>query len=252
MSLRVAAGCNGFVSSIQDDTGAILDAAFFAANCNTPPFLAAIARIDSIMTYSLFDIYDIHLYDDVEQWDEYFANFTDTISKPVIVSEFGGPNLNYEPYTESYHAGRVFEYIKKIDSLQILEAYFFKLVEGAANPAHAKSGLLDSASLAEKEAYFIFGSFQDCAAGQTELFGDMNQFELYPNPNNGSFNIKGATSSGTRSEGVITDVMGRVVKTVEIEGNQTVKIEMNNRSKGVYLLKTTNDLGSELHRFVVE
>ncbi|NRA12602.1 MAG: hypothetical protein HRT57_11665 [Crocinitomicaceae bacterium] len=52
----------------------------------------------------------------------------------MIVSEFGGPNINYEPYTQTYQADRLFQYIKKIDSLKIEEAYYFKLIEGGRIP----------------------------------------------------------------------------------------------------------------------
>lgn len=181
ISLRFLAGCNGYVSSFYDDDGVFYDNAYLIANCGSPEITAVINRIDSVLTFAYYDILDIHLYDDVEQWDEYYLNFTDTITKPIIVSEFGGPNLNYEPYSESYQAERLYAYIKKLDSLSISEAYFFKLVEGTSNAAHIASGLIDDTTLQEKMAYYILKSFVSCSAF-TYTFNYENKIRFYPNP----------------------------------------------------------------------
>ena len=165
------------------------------------------ARIDSVLTYAQYDIIDLHLYDDVEQWDEYYYDFADTVTRPILVSEFGGPNLNYEPYTLSYHADRVYEYIKKIDSIGITEAYFFKLIEGGANPAHNGSGLLDSLNLLEKPAYYIFQAFEDCPLKIEEKVE--NTLDIYPNPAINFLQIGGELF--WEDILIITDLSGRLV-----------------------------------------
>ena len=68
-----------FPAGVTTEIYAVVNAMGDSAICSftvtvSTTITATIARIASIMTYSLIDIYDIHLYDDVEQWDEYFAN----------------------------------------------------------------------------------------------------------------------------------------------------------------------------------
>ncbi|HBK70095.1 MAG TPA: hypothetical protein DDZ39_00290 [Flavobacteriaceae bacterium] len=159
ISLRFLAGCNGKVSSFRDDEGVLYDTNFLATHCPTPIIQDVITRINTVLQNAQYDIIDLHFYDDVEQWDDYYLNFLEMTTKPIIVTEFGGPNMNYETYSDKFQAERLHQYIKKIDSLQITEAYFFKLVEGTNNPAHAKSGLIENPSLVEKPAYHIFKSF---------------------------------------------------------------------------------------------
>ncbi len=159
ISLRFLAGCNGKIASFYDDEGVFYDQAFLDANCGGQEFQSTSNRIQYVMNNALYDEVDIHLYDDVENWDEYYLNFKEITTKPIIVSEFGGPNMNYETYSDTFQANRLYEYIKKLDSLQIKEAYYFKLVEGTANPAHAKSGLIRGSDLEKKESFNIFKSF---------------------------------------------------------------------------------------------
>ena len=183
ISLRFMAGCNGYVSSFYDDDGIFYDASYLTANCSTPAIQDVINRIDSVLQFAQYDVIDLHFYDDVEQWDEYYLNFSNTITKPIIVSEFGGPNINYEPYSDAFQVDRLYKYIKKLDSLHISEAYFFKLVEGTGNPAHAASGLIDDTTLIEKPAYHLFKSFNSCLTSIYEYdYG--KQIKFYPNPMN--------------------------------------------------------------------
>lgn len=179
ISLRFLAGCKGFVSSFYDDDGTYYSSSYLSTNCPLPAIQNVINRIDSVLQLAQYNMLDIHLYDDVEQWDEYYINFKDTITKPIIVSEFGGPNMNYETYTNSYQANRLYQYIKKLDSLQIQEAYFFKLVEGTSNPAHSTSGLISDTSLVEKPAYYLFKSFIEClptSIQESMMYNDLNIF----------------------------------------------------------------------------
>ena len=181
ISLRFLAGCNGYVQSFYDDNGTLYDSTFLANNCSSPMIVEVVHRIDSVLSYASYDILDIHLYDDSEQWDEYYSYFADTISKPIIVTEFGGPNMNIEPYSEAYQADRLFQYIKKLDSIGISEIYYFKLVEGTANPAHSTSGLIDDTTLLPKPAYSIVKSFIECTSLGFE-YNIGSEIKFYPNP----------------------------------------------------------------------
>ena len=243
MSLRISAGCNGAVQSVKDDLGTVLDQTWFTANCNTAPFLAVKARVDSVLNYALYDLIDLHLYDDVEQWDEYFYDFTDTITTPIIVTEFGGPNINYEPSTQSYQADRVYQYIKKLDSLQITEAYFFKLIEGGgANPTHITSGLVDSTNLAEKECYWVFNAFSACPMNLAE---NKSGISIHPNPaqNIIQLTLENQTSFKVR----IYSLNGQLIST---HINQT-SINVSNLNCGTYLLTVEGSDGTLARELIV-
>jgi hypothetical protein len=82
---------------------------------------------------------------------------------PIIVTEFGGPNLFWEqPYSDAFQAERLAEYIRTLDRMGIPEAYFFKLVQSdSANPAHRESGLFKmvNGTPSPKPAFEVFQSF---------------------------------------------------------------------------------------------
>lgn len=159
ISLRFLAGCNSKIYSFYDDEGIFYDTSFFSDNCTSQEFQTTFDKIVYILDNAQHDELDIHLYDDVEKWDEYYTNFRSMTQKPIIVSEFGGPNMNYETYSDAYQSDRLYEYIKKLDSLEITEAYYFKLVEGTDNPAHDKSGLIRKSDLRKKESFEVFTKF---------------------------------------------------------------------------------------------
>ena len=98
-------------------------------------------NIDNVLANANYDILDIHLYDDPENWPEYLSVLP--TDKPIIVSEFGGPNSEFENTAPAYHAERMEDYIDAIESLPITEAYYFKLVETPSS-YHKNSGLFYS------------------------------------------------------------------------------------------------------------
>lgn len=132
------------------------DRDFLDANCTSVDFQDVIDKIDFILQNALYDEVDIHLYDDAENWGIYFQNIQTMVQKPIIITEFGGPNVNIEPTTEAYQSERLELYIRTIDALDVQEAYYFKLVEGTNNPAHSKSGLINNPELTKKANYFTF------------------------------------------------------------------------------------------------
>ncbi|MFK7923597.1 MAG: hypothetical protein AB8H47_16690 [Bacteroidia bacterium] len=161
ISLRLMAGCAGKLVDFTDDDGALFDQTYLDANCGDDEFVAGLARIDTVLQNAQYDELDLHLYDDPGNWDEIYNHFKTLTNKPLIVSEFGGPNLNLEPKSDSYQAERIEYYIRKIDSLQIPEAYFFRLVEGSNNPAHATSGLIKNITNKRKDGFEIFRRFSN-------------------------------------------------------------------------------------------
>ncbi len=156
ISLRFLAGCNELIDEFFDDEGILYNRAFLDQNCNNAEFIAVKNRIEYVLENALYDEVDIHLYDDAENWTVYVENFQSMVNKPIIVTEFGGPNVNIEPTSEAYQAERLELYVQVINNLPITEAYFFKLVEGSNNPAHAESGLINNPELTKKQNFFSF------------------------------------------------------------------------------------------------
>lgn len=243
ISLRFMAGCNGYVNSFYDDDGIFYDSAYLATNCSTSAIQDVINRIDSVLQYAQYDIIDLHFYDDVEQWDEYYLNFSETITKPIIVSEFGGPNMNYEPYSEAFQTDRLYQYIKKLDSLEISEAYFFKLVEGTANPAHSASGLIDDTTLLEKPAYYLFKSFISCVTFVYEYdYG--KRIKFYPNPMRDYTTIEFQNINSDYSKTIsIYDSDGRIAKTITNINKNYILLKKGNLTSGFYFVKVRDQTG---------
>ncbi|MDO1501710.1 beta-galactosidase [Winogradskyella maritima] len=159
ISLRFLAGCNGLIDEFYDDEGILYDQAYLEANCNSNEIQSVIDRIEYVLENALYDIVDIHLYDDVENWNIYFQNIKTMVQKPILISEFGGPNVNIEPETEQYQSDQLEKYIKTIDLMDVDETYFFKLIEGGSNPAHSKSGLIDDTTLSKKISFSTFEKY---------------------------------------------------------------------------------------------
>ena len=97
--------------------------------------------IEYVFANAAYDIIDIHLYDDPENWPEYLSVIPG--DKPVLISEFGGPNSEFENTDADYQSERMEDYIDAIEQLPVIEAYYFKLVDSSAS-YHADSGLFYS------------------------------------------------------------------------------------------------------------
>ena len=74
------------------------------------------------------------------------------------------------------------------------------------------------------------------------------ELEIFPNPNNGDFNVK--LSDKTEIETIIiTDIVGNIVHKQNVKElpSAEVKIQLNNVNAGIYLLNT----GKSVHKFKV-
>jgi hypothetical protein len=109
-------------------------------------------NIEYVFANASYDILDIHLYDDPENWPEYLSVLPD--DRPILVSEFGGPNSEFEETSAAYQAERMEDYMDAIEQLPIIEAYYFKLVDSKAS-YHQDSGLYYG-SLRPKPARNVF------------------------------------------------------------------------------------------------
>lgn len=80
-----------------------------------------------------------------------------------------------------------------------------------------------------------------------------SDFVLYPNPNNGNFNIQFTSSSSNRVKIAVYDMRGRIIFENDY-ANQAVfneNIQLNNVQAGVYLLNVTDGDRKEVKRIVI-
>lgn len=147
--------------------------------------------------------------------------------------------MNYEAYSDAYHENRLYQYIKKLDSLQIKEAYYFKLIEGSSNASHSKSELIDGTTATEKPAYSLFKSFTHCITSIQEQ-EIKTEFNIFPNPTSEKLTIASPLQQFGTDTVQIYDSMGSIVKTVGINQPITV-IDILKLSSGLYYIRLKNN-----------
>jgi hypothetical protein len=159
ISLRFMAGCEGLVTEFYNDEGEYFDTEYLESNCGSSEIVDVLEKVDYVLNNAKYDLLDLHFYDDVENWKVYFDYFKTLTSKPIIVTEFGGPNLNYEDDSQDSQAERLYKYIEVLNTLDISEAYYFKLIEGSKNDVHDKSGLMKPLFKRKKKNFYVFKKF---------------------------------------------------------------------------------------------
>jgi len=95
-----------------------------------------------LLSNARYDIADIHLYDTSDLWPQFVTRFKTMTDKPVYVTEFGGPNPDFELRDDAYQASRLATYLQTISQLPVERAYYFKLTDGG-DAYHDLSGLFD-------------------------------------------------------------------------------------------------------------
>lgn len=81
-----------------------------------------------------------------------------------------------------------------------------------------------------------------------EKINDLIEIEVYPNPNNGNFNVK-INDKIDFENIIITDLTGNVIYKQNVKGmlDKEISIDLTNAKKGLYLLST----GKSVHKFKV-
>ena len=87
----------------------------------------------------------------------------------------------------------------------------------------------------------------------SESFG-LDNFALYPNPNNGSFNIQFNSNTGNEIKVNVHDVRGREIfaKSYNNNGLFNESLELNNVQSGVYLVTVQDGARKEVKKIVVQ
>ena len=154
-ALRALAASQGLIEKYRNDEGELIDSIKINKLLKTQKAKKYLSRINYVLENSRYDVIDIHLYDDPENWKYYLASIKSIKAGiPVIVSEFGGPNTKWINYSDSLHEKELVRYIKALDNMNIKYALYFELVESRyAN--HEKSGLINK-QLKNKPGYYKF------------------------------------------------------------------------------------------------
>jgi hypothetical protein len=77
-----------------------------------------------------------------------------------------------------------------------------------------------------------------------------NKFTVYPNPVKNVVNVSNADASISSIE--ITDLNGRVVKTLNVTSLTDVQVTVSDLSQGVYMMKITSDKGTAVKKIIKE
>ncbi|WP_298155910.1 reprolysin-like metallopeptidase [Flavobacterium sp.] len=79
-------------------------------------------------------------------------------------------------------------------------------------------------------------------------------FAVYPNPNNGSFNVQSDKLTSDKVDMTVYDIRGRVIFQKDYNGsaNFNENIQLNNAEAGIYLLSVSDGQNKEVKRIVVQ
>ena len=77
----------------------------------------------------------------------------------------------------------------------------------------------------------------------------VSKFSVYPNPSNGLVTISNDLNSALKSVS-LTDLNGRTVKTVELNGDSSAQVNISDLSAGVYMMNISSDQGSVIKKIV--
>ncbi|MFH1761990.1 MAG: T9SS type A sorting domain-containing protein, partial [bacterium] len=195
--------------------------------------------VQTLLLYANYDIVDLHLYDDPENWHHFISVIKKVVpDKPIIASEFGGPNLAAAIYSDSLHSEQLYQYINKLDSLEIMEAYYFKLVEKDDGSMHAKSGLITLATLEIKPGYQIFKAFQNCQSHIIERKRKSQEplLKLHPNPFNSTIGID-LKPTYNKASLFVYDISGKLVYKRKNIIKPRILFDASELNHGFYIFK---------------
>lgn len=76
-----------------------------------------------------------------------------------------------------------------------------------------------------------------------------NSFSVYPNPSNDILNIDN-TANALMQDISITDMNGRTVKTIKLNGESSAKVNVSNLNTGIYMMSIKSDKGTVTKKII--
>jgi hypothetical protein len=110
--------------------------------------------------------------------------------------------------------------------------------------------VFDLVNNTQQSAYSIFITHFEPNPLSTESFNS-NSFSIYPNPNNGEFNVKFNSSKFANSTLEIFDVLGKKLH-IQTLANDETTIKTENFAKGIYLVNLTQENQTITTKIIVE
>ena len=92
--------------------------------------------------------------------------------------------------------------------------------------------------------------YYNTVTGINNVENNLN-FSLFPNPNNGQFEINYSVSEDLKTDLKVIDVLGKIVFQTELSETRTL-IDLNNQSSGIYYVTLSNEKGQITKKIVVE
>lgn len=88
----------------------------------------------------------------------------------------------------------------------------------------------------------------------SDAFTGLDDFSIYPNPNNGNFNIKFTSQSSNDVEVIVHDIRGRQVFNKTFQNNSVFNqnIQLNNVESGIYIVTVKDGERKENKKIVIE
>ncbi|MDG1476736.1 MAG: T9SS type A sorting domain-containing protein [Vicingaceae bacterium] len=79
----------------------------------------------------------------------------------------------------------------------------------------------------------------------------INEINLYPNPTNGLININFGKNNLKNATLQVIDLLGKVIQTEDVTTQKTT-LNLNKYSKGIYLVKFSNENGNKIYKVIKE
>jgi hypothetical protein len=172
--------------------------------------------------------------------DAYICKFTDQNTK-IWGTYYGGELDEKDIAFHPYNSGNKFYIVGSTQSLTQI---------ATTNGLQQTKQVFDTVNYTQQSAYNIFIAHFEPNPLSTESFNS-NSFSIYPNPNNGEFNVKFNSSKFANSTLEIFDVLGKKLH-IQTLANDETTIKTENFAKGIYLVKLTKENQTITTKIVVE
>jgi hypothetical protein len=94
----------------------------------------------------------------------------------------------------------------------------------------------------------------DAVVGLSEIQNTLNNVKVYPNPNNGLFDINFNAATSATYDVKVTNVIGQtlVTKTVNVSGNMNINMDITSFNKGLYFVTISSQGEDNVYKLIVE
>jgi len=123
--------------------------------------------------------------------------------------------------------------------------YYFAFSHMVGGGANGHPGVADGQKNGKELADFI--KSLSVASELTDIYGNNNDFSIFPNPVMNTLNFRSAEKVNSIE---ISDLDGKMIVSREMKG--TSVMDMNGYPKGIFILKATNAKGEQFVRKIVK